>query len=59
MDDKVFQIGLFRSKEGHFTARKERAGNRRGETHWRAYRKRGGKLHQAYLVHSQPSRLDY
>src|SRR5260370_17826748 len=39
----------FRSGAGHFTARKERAGNRRGEAYWRAYRKRGGKLHRAYL----------
>src|SRR6266446_9780206 len=39
----------FRSEQGHFTARKERAGNRRGEPYWRAYRKRGGKLHRAYL----------
>src|SRR5947209_15172831 len=39
----------FRSGEGYFTARKERAGNRRGEPYWRAYRKRGGKLHRAYL----------
>ena len=42
----------FRSGEGSFTARKERAGNRRGEPYWRAYRKRGGKLHRAYLGQS-------
>src|SRR5947207_1955369 len=39
----------FRSGEAHFTARKERAGNRRGEPYWRAYQKRGGKLHRVYL----------
>jgi AAA domain-containing protein len=39
----------FRSGQGSFTARKERAGNRRGEPYWRAYQKRGGKLHRAYL----------
>src|SRR5713226_5783192 len=39
----------FRSGQASFTARKERAGNRRGEPYWRAYRKRGGKLHRAYL----------
>jgi predicted ATPase/DNA-binding CsgD family transcriptional regulator len=39
----------FRSGEGSFTARKERAGNRRGEPYWRAYQKRGGKLHRTYL----------
>src|SRR6266481_4228155 len=42
----------FRSGQGHFTARKERAGNRRGKPYWRAYRKRGGKLHRAYLGQS-------
>jgi predicted ATPase/DNA-binding CsgD family transcriptional regulator len=42
----------FRSGQGSFTARKERAGNRRGEAYWRAYRKRGGKLHRAYLGQS-------
>jgi len=42
----------FRSGQGGFTARKERAGNRRGEPYWRAYRKRGGKLHRAYLGQS-------
>src|SRR6266567_7320634 len=42
----------FRSEQASFTARKERAGNRRGEPYWRAYRKRGGKLHRAYLGQS-------
>src|SRR6266699_1634641 len=42
----------FRSEHGSFTARKERAGNRRGEPYWRAYRKRVGKLHRAYLGQS-------
>src|SRR5215470_6853023 len=42
----------FRSPFGTFTARKERAGNQRGEWYWRAYRKRGGKLYRAYLGHS-------
>src|SRR2546423_8835149 len=42
----------FRSEQGHFTARKERAGNRRGKPYWRAYQKRGGKLHRAYLGRS-------
>src|SRR6266699_1356107 len=39
----------FRSGQGSFTAHKERAGNRRGEPYWRAYQKRGGRLHRAYL----------
>ncbi|HKF37016.1 MAG TPA: LuxR C-terminal-related transcriptional regulator [Ktedonobacteraceae bacterium] len=42
----------FRSAFGTFTARKERAGNQRGEWYWRAYRKRGGKLYRSYLGHS-------
>src|SRR5258708_17617031 len=48
----------FRSVEGNFTARKERAGNRRGEPYWRAYRKRGGKLHRAYLGKSEELTLE-
>jgi predicted ATPase/DNA-binding CsgD family transcriptional regulator len=48
----------FRSGVGHFTARKERAGNRRGEVYWRAYRKRGGKLHRAYLGKSEELTLE-
>jgi LuxR family maltose regulon positive regulatory protein len=48
----------FRSGEGDFTARKERAGNQRGEVYWRAYRKRGGKLHRAYLGKSKELTLE-
>ena len=33
----------FTSESGTFTARKERAGNKRGGWFWKAYRKRGGK----------------
>src|SRR5215467_15852029 len=43
----------FRGEHGSFTAHKERAGNRRGEAYWRAYQKRGGKLHRAYLGKSE------
>src|SRR6266581_2265887 len=39
----------FRSPFGTFTARKERAGNKRGGWYWKAYRRRGGKLLSAYL----------
>src|SRR5260221_371024 len=42
----------FHSKESHFTAHKERAGNRRGRAYWRAYRTWQGKLHRAYLGQS-------
>jgi LuxR family maltose regulon positive regulatory protein len=43
----------FRSGAGTFTARKEQAGHKRGGWYWRAYRKRGGKLHSAYLGTSE------
>src|SRR5215467_7710807 len=43
----------FRSKAGSFTAHKEQAGNRRGKPYWRAYCTRKGKLHRAYLGHSE------
>jgi predicted ATPase/DNA-binding CsgD family transcriptional regulator len=39
----------FRSASGTFTARKERAGNKRGGWYWKAYHRRGGKLFSAYL----------
>jgi predicted ATPase/DNA-binding CsgD family transcriptional regulator len=48
----------FQSRHGHFTARKERAGNRRGELYWRAYQKRGGRLHRAYLGQSEELTLE-
>jgi predicted ATPase/DNA-binding CsgD family transcriptional regulator len=43
----------FRSSYGTFTARKERAGNKRGGQYWRAYRKRDGKLRRVYLGKSK------
>jgi hypothetical protein len=43
----------FRSVHGSFTARQERAGNRRGSPYWRAYCTREGKLHRVYLGKSQ------
>ena len=43
----------FRSSHGTFTARKERAGNKRGGLYWRAYRKRDGKLRRVYLGKSE------
>src|SRR5258708_1276084 len=51
-------VFTFRSGEGDFTVRKERAGNRRGEPYWRVYRKRGGKLHRAYLGKSEELTLE-
>jgi len=43
----------FTSDSGTFTARKERAGNKRGGWYWKAYRKRGGTLSSAYLGKSE------
>lgn len=43
----------FRGASGTFTARKERAGNKRGGRYWKAYRKREGKLLSAYLGKSE------
>ena len=48
----------FRNAQGHFTARKEQAGNRRGAPYWRAYRKRDGKLRRAYLGKSEELTLE-
>src|ERR1700676_5097962 len=48
----------FRTVQGHFTARKEQAGNRRGERYWRAYLKQGGKLHRSYLGKSEELTLE-
>lgn len=50
----------FRSEVGTFTARCEQAGHKRGGWYWRAYRKRAGQLHRAYLGPSEevtPERL--
>jgi len=48
----------FRGEHGSFTARKERAGNRRGELYWRAYCTWHGKLHRAYLGQSEELTLE-
>jgi len=48
----------FRSAFGTFTARKEQASNKRGGWYWRAYRKRAGTLHRAYLGKSEEVTLD-
>ena len=49
----------FSSSYGTFTARREQAGNRRGGWYWKAYRKRNGKLHRAYLGKSEELTLDH
>jgi predicted ATPase/DNA-binding CsgD family transcriptional regulator len=43
----------FRGEHGSFTARQERAGNRRGSPYWRAYCTREGKLQRIYLGKSR------
>jgi predicted ATPase len=55
---KTASTFTFRSGQGSFTARKERAGNRRGEPYWRAYQKREGKLHRVYLGQSEGLTLE-
>src|SRR2546421_9329808 len=49
----------FSSVHGTFTARREQAGNRRGGLYWKAYRKRNGKLHRAYLGKSEELTLEH
>jgi predicted ATPase len=48
----------FQSEQGTFTARKERAGSRRGGEYWKAYRRRYGKLYRAYLGKSEELTLE-
>jgi predicted ATPase/DNA-binding CsgD family transcriptional regulator len=48
----------FQSEHGTFTARKERAGSRRGGAYWKAYRRRHGKLYRAYLGKSEELTLE-
>src|SRR5216684_3759221 len=48
----------FHSEHGTFTARKERAGSRRGGEYWKAYRRRQGKLYRAYLGKSEELTLE-
>src|SRR5215470_2025942 len=43
----------FHSEDGSFTAHKERAGNRRGRSYWRAYGTRQGRLQRIYLGQSE------
>src|SRR5713226_7237295 len=48
----------FHSEHGTFTARKDRAGSRRGGEYWKAYRRRQGKLYRAYLGKSEELTLE-
>ena len=49
----------FQGDAGHFTARKERAGNQRGGWYWKAYRKQHGKLYSTYLGKSQALTIEH
>jgi predicted ATPase/DNA-binding CsgD family transcriptional regulator len=49
----IASMFTFRSAIGTFTARKERAGNKRGGWYWKAYRKREGKLFSTYIGKSE------
>ena len=44
---------VFTCGSGTFTARKERAGNKRGGWYWRAYRQRDSKLRRVYVGKSE------
>jgi predicted ATPase/DNA-binding CsgD family transcriptional regulator len=48
----------FVCEQGHFTARKEQVGNKRGGWYWKAYRKYQGKLRRAYLGKSEALTLE-
>src|SRR5947208_3202605 len=48
----------FHSEQGSFTARKERAGSRRGGEYWKAYCRRHGKLYRVYLGKSEELTLE-
>src|SRR5215470_1620713 len=48
----------FHNEHGTFTARKERAGSKRGGEYWKAYRRRHGKLYRAYLGKSEELTLE-
>jgi hypothetical protein len=48
----------FHSEQGTFTARKERAGSRRGGEYWKAYRRHHGKLYRVYLGKSEELTLE-
>lgn len=48
----------FNGPDGTFTARKEQASNKRGGWYWKAYSKRQGKVHHAYLGKSEALSLE-
>jgi predicted ATPase/DNA-binding CsgD family transcriptional regulator len=48
----------FHASSGQFTARKEKAGNKRGRWYWKAYYRQAGKLCSAYLGKSERLSLE-
>src|SRR6266568_1318272 len=48
----------FHSEQGTITARKERAGSRRGGEYWKAYRRHHGKLYRVYVGKSEELTLE-
>lgn len=48
----------FCNEHGTFTARRERASNRRGGWYWKAYRIQDGKRHRVYLGKAEDLALD-
>ena len=51
-------VFAFASEHGSFTARKERASNRRGTAYWYAYRRQGGQLRKIYLGKTEELTLE-
>jgi predicted ATPase/DNA-binding CsgD family transcriptional regulator len=51
----IFRV---RSPLGTFTMRREQAGHKHGAWYWRAYRKRGGKLHRVYVGQGEEVTLE-
>ena len=49
----------FRNEHAIFTARRERASNRRGGWYWKAYSFQGGKRHRVYLGRAEDLTLDH
>ncbi|HEV2662246.1 MAG TPA: NB-ARC domain-containing protein, partial [Ktedonobacteraceae bacterium] len=54
----VHRTFAFRSDDGSFTARRERAGNKRGGWYWKAYVKREKRLLHAYLGKTESLTLE-
>ncbi|GHO97314.1 hypothetical protein KSF_073620 [Reticulibacter mediterranei] len=53
LGEETSTIFSFHVLDGAYTARKERAGSRRGGWYWKAYRTYQGKLYRAYLGKSE------